>query len=336
VSKLSDGLLVASRAGSPRCDTGAMDEPPIFAPNPPWDALLSASQDDKERWLNLWLEEYRSIRSESEQARNAQQTILQWSLAAFAGIIAGSLLMFEGSGTVNFRSGEAGTVLLFVFGVGLPSLGFFSYLVWWGEFLRMERAGRYARGLEVMAARVVTIHGQKLPPPLQWEHFLAGPSYSQGVNWRGVARRGAGRSKQLIGYVGTAGIYFGFSFASLILFVSLVLNHAYGLGLWTVPVRVLSLIWCLLYVAVFGLVSWYLLTQASRQSREGILLPDVLPKLDLVSIPLGAAEAAPASSPSPPDPIVAADESGPTSPIAQPAASEPPQSSVSASSEGGP
>jgi hypothetical protein len=144
----------------------------------------------------------------------------------------------------------------------------------------------------------------------------------------------------LVGYVGTAGIYFGFSVASLILFVSLVLNHAYDLGPWTVPVRVLSLTWCLLYLAVFGVVTWYLLSQTGRQSRQGILLPDVLPKLDLVSIPLGTAEATSGNSPSPPDPVpdpvAAADESVSAGPVVRPASSEASQSAVSASSEGGP
>jgi hypothetical protein len=245
-------------------------------PGPAWHALQRASAEDRDRWQTLWVEEYRSIRSESEQARNAQQTILQWSLASFAAVIAGSLVMFQGSGKNALQfSGEIGTVLLFIFGLGLPGLGFFAYLVWWGELLRMERAGRYLRGLELVADRLARGGSGRFPPPLQWEHFLASSVYRSNDKTRS-------RAKHLVGYVGATGIYFGFSVSSLILYISLVVSHAYHLGTWSEPTRDLSLIWSAAYVCLFVGVTWYLRRVTSRRSTQGVLTADILPLIDFV------------------------------------------------------
>jgi hypothetical protein len=247
-----------------------------------WDALLRAAPEDKLLWQNMWLEEYRSIRSESEQARNAQQTILQWSLASFAAIIAGGLVMF--SGAINIRSGETGTVLLMIFGLGLPGLSFFSYLVWWGEFLRMERAGRYIRGLERMADRLANSTSGKLPAPLQWEHFLAGPAYAPAAKRRERARhKRLGRAKYMIGYVGASGIYFGFCVASLAVFASLLVDHGYRLGRWTALTRDLSWAWCGSFLFLFVVIALALTVSADRQSRQGVLISGTLPPLTFAS-----------------------------------------------------
>jgi hypothetical protein len=244
--------------------------------SPAWEALQRASSEDRARWQALWVEEYRSLRSESEQARNAQQTILQWSLASFAAILAGSLLMFQGASSHTFHfSGEAGTVVLLIFGLGLPGLGFCSYLVWWGEFLRMERAGRYIRGLELAAERLASNGETSFPPPLQWEHFLAGHA-------RFPKGKPTGRTKQLVGYVGTTGIYFGFSVSSLIIFVSIVVSHSYHLGPWGSWVRGLSLVWSIAYICLFIAVTWLFKSSADRQSRQGVLSADVLPALEFI------------------------------------------------------
>jgi hypothetical protein len=266
--------------GTLQCDTGVMSEQSASAGGTVWDALLRASAEDKLFWQNMWLEEYRSIRGESEQARNAQQTILQWSLAAFAAVIAGALVTF--SGNVNIRSGETGTVLLIIFGMGLPFLSFFSYLVWWGEFLRMERAGRYIRGLEFMADRLANSTSGKLPPPLQWEHFLAGPSYSVALRRREAARhKRLGRAKYIVGYLGAAGIYFGFSFSSLVIFVSLVIDHKFGHR--TAIIQGLSCAWFVIFLSLFVVIGLYQKREADRQSRQRILIPDALPWLDFMS-----------------------------------------------------
>jgi len=236
------------------------------------------SVDDQIRWQSMWLEEYKSIRSESEQARNAQQTILQWSLGSFAAVIAGSLVMFQGAGrSASYFSGEVGTLLLFLFGVGLPGLGFFSYLTWWGEFLRMERAGRYIRGLELAAGRMVESPDGALPPPLCWEHFLASSITAAG------GRRGT-RVKQMVGYIGASGIYFGFSFSSLMLFASFVAGHSYHLGLWGGWVRALSLAWTATYVGFFITITFYLRNMADRQSRQGVSPLDSLPVIGFVPV----------------------------------------------------
>jgi hypothetical protein len=248
----------------------------------PWDALQHASSEVKARWQALWLEEYRSMRSESEQARNAQQTILQWSLGSFAAIIAGSLVMFQGATSQIFKfTGEVGTILMYILGFGLPGLGLFAYLVWWGEFLRMERAGRYTRGLELVGQRFASYGAAQVPPPLQWEHFLAGPVMARG------------RNKQMIGYVGTVGIYFGFSVSALILFISLVLAHVYHLGSWGGWVRGFSLAWPGIFVIGFIFLTWYLKRLADHQSRQGVLLEDILPPIEFV-VPTQAVPETPA------------------------------------------
>lgn len=254
-----------------------------------WEALKAASAEDKARWQELWVEEYRSVRSESEQARSAQQTILQWSLGSFAAVIAGGLVMLQGSGKNGLQlSGEVGFVLLLIFGLGLPGLAFFAYLVWWGEFLRMERAGRYARGLELVAARLANGRGgRKLPPPLQWEHFLAGHTH------RATIDRNR-RSKHLVGYVGTTGLYFGFFFSSLVIFISLMVGHNYRFGPWIWWMHGLAIFWCAACVCIFVITSWRFKMAADHQSLQGIQLAGALPTIEYIN--LGEEEHTPASS----------------------------------------
>jgi len=88
--------------------------------------------EDKLFWQNMGLEEYRSIRSESEQARNAQQTILQWSLTSFAAIIAGGLVdssaRHKRLGRAKYMIGYVGASGIY-FGFSVAALAVFATLV---------------------------------------------------------------------------------------------------------------------------------------------------------------------------------------------------------------
>lgn len=96
--------------------------------------------DDRQDRLRLFLAEYESLRQESAQARDAQQSIMQWSIGAFAAVlVAGLALPDQGPGSTTMYARLA------LFGLGLPVLVFGASLAWFGELYRMERAGHYLR-----------------------------------------------------------------------------------------------------------------------------------------------------------------------------------------------
>jgi hypothetical protein len=189
-----------------------------------WTKLGQAAPAEKALWQLIWVEEYRAVRTESDLARNAQQTILQWSLGSFAAVIAGSLVMLQAS--------------------------------------------------QYVAKCLVDQPGHALPPPIQYEHLLASSSYSKGHRLR--------RQKNLVGYIGTTGIYFGFSSSSILLFVNIVASHVYRLGVWTAPVRALSWAWGGAYLLIFVAVTWHFKRRADRQSRQGLLPSPELPHIELI------------------------------------------------------
>jgi hypothetical protein len=163
--------------------------------------------------------EYESLRQESAQARTAQQQILQWSLAAFAAIFAAGLV-FAGAQKADVRVGFPGLVFIAVFGFALPGLVTGACWAWLGELIRMERVGCYLRGLE----RSVAAIGADLPilsnGPLRWETYLA------------LGAGGVGRRKQLIGYLGSLGLYIGSLTVANIIEIAAVSAHHFASTTW--------------------------------------------------------------------------------------------------------
>lgn len=96
--------------------------------------------DERQDRLRLFLAEYESLRHESSQARDAQQSIMQWSIGAFAAVlVAGMAIPDQGPDSTTMYARLA------LFGFGLPLLVFGASLAWFGELYRMERAGHYLR-----------------------------------------------------------------------------------------------------------------------------------------------------------------------------------------------
>jgi hypothetical protein len=106
------------------------------------------------------IEEYKSVRQESLDALDRQQTVAQYGLAA-AGVVLGIGLLAEEDG----RTALAVIVLM----VLAPLLALFGAHMLAAEAQRVARAGWYLRGLETRVNR-------RLPPhvePLAWETLLA-------------------------------------------------------------------------------------------------------------------------------------------------------------------
>lgn len=168
--------------------------------------------------------EYASLREESTAARAAQQAILQWTLAAVGTIFAAGLLLSglqQSNGRSRASSGFLGSLVLLIF-LGLAFSAALASFAWWGEVIRMERAGRYLRGLEKSLAGRYLLVDYGLPGsqpfgtwPLRWENYIARHS--------GQLSRG----KQQIGYFGALGLFTGVVLASLLVFGLAAHAHQY-------------------------------------------------------------------------------------------------------------
>jgi hypothetical protein len=204
----------------------------------------------------MFLAEYQSLREESAQARTAQQTILQWSLGAFALIFAGAMA----SDVASTPRGEV--LLMIIFGLALPGLVFGSCLAWAGELLRMERAGYFLRGREAAvwasSARGRVVDERNVLDieqfPLLWENFIASAKYP-------------GARKQQLGYIGALVIYgLSYSISAVVFFVTL-WNHEFGAHTfawrwWTIAGFVCASI---VMLVVFGRI-WLTLRQRGREA----------------------------------------------------------------------
>lgn len=161
-----------------------------------------SDKDAVQAGLELVKLEYISLRDETLKAMEAQQAILTWSLAAFGAVLAAGLLLVRSVGP--FESHKPQDVMfLLIFGAGLPGFTFASCIAWFGELIRMERAGHYLRGLEIVIADMfkgaaVGSSFAHLAAPLRWEtHIAFGRKKQIAV------------SKHQVGYVGHLAIYAG-------------------------------------------------------------------------------------------------------------------------------
>ncbi|MBU1702591.1 MAG: hypothetical protein KJ970_10660 [Candidatus Eisenbacteria bacterium] len=108
-------------------------------------------------WLEVVMDEYRSLREESLRSMQLQQAVLRYGLAATGALIA---VAFGIWGVVLLASVA---LLLFV-----PAVSYLSLIIWIGEVARMMRAGWYLKALE---ERVCQQFPDR-PPPLGWENYL--------------------------------------------------------------------------------------------------------------------------------------------------------------------
>ena len=169
-----------------------------------------------------FLAEYRTLRDESAQARQAQQMILQWSLGAFS-LFFGLLL------TANLPL----AYFIIIFGFGLPVLAFAAGLTWFGELLRMERVGYYLRAREKLSwpssyeAATEPEWSEEISNfPLVWENYLASGTRSRqslGTEARNLLRPRP--RKQVLSYFGALLIYIGAISISEALFCAKIWPH---------------------------------------------------------------------------------------------------------------
>ncbi len=163
--------------------------------------------DDADVRRSLLLEEYKAIRAKSAEARDNQQSIIQWSLAAVgvvtAGILAGSRSSGDGD---TFRLAVAFGLCTVV-----PIILLAALAIWLSEVSRMLRAARYLRGrekafgAESSPARETSHKFAELP--IIWEGLLATED-----TWRGKADLG---------------------FIAVVLMYGVLVVLSCGTGLWT-------------------------------------------------------------------------------------------------------
>ena len=109
-------------------------------------------------WRETALEEYRTLRAEIATSIATQQTILGFGTATL-GLVIGPGLALWGGSTMMFS---------LIFALFVPLLSAIIVSIWWGEVIRMVRAGDAVAGLE----QAINTHGGWTRPALNWESHL--------------------------------------------------------------------------------------------------------------------------------------------------------------------
>jgi hypothetical protein len=242
---------------------------------------LAVAAEWRKRSLELLRVEYESIRNESSQARQAQQSIIQWSLATLGvGLSAGILVINTlGSNTLGVEQRKPlYVVFLVLFGLAFPAAAWLSCLAWFGELIRMERAGRYLRGLERVVSDAIAEtypdcdETSYLCSPLRWETYIA------------TRRpRGLGASKQRVGYLGNLGIYTGLLVVPLGIFVTQVWMNAI---LWNFPlVREIFTAYAVVLLISFIAITVTLVRALQQASSQTADVDDVVPRRQKAEVP---------------------------------------------------
>lgn len=145
--------------------------------------------------------QYESLREELAQARQSQQSILQWSQAVSGTLFAAALV----AGTAH--PSRYAVAAQFVFGLVLPAVLIGGALTWSGELIRLTRIGVFLRSFEraSWAERKPNQTSATLEPVAATSLFIW-----QNFAWSPPRRfMDAGfRGKQNVGYTGIA-VFFG-------------------------------------------------------------------------------------------------------------------------------
>lgn len=155
--------------------------------------------NDLEVRRSLLVEEYKAIRAKSAEARDNQQSIIQWSLAAVGLVTAGVLAGSRSSGQdETFRLAVA-----FAFCTVVPLILLAALAIWLSEVSRMLRAARFLREREhafgaaswsaspderadaASGQREIELARRFAELPIMWEGLLATEP-----SWRGRADLG--------------------------------------------------------------------------------------------------------------------------------------------------
>ncbi len=184
----------------------------------------------------LRVAEYNSVRAEWLASREAQQHTLQWTLAALAVLLAGTL-------SLRTRSEQP---FLYVALVGVEvAIATFSQAIWFGEVMRMERAALYLRGLEEALSELTPNEGL---PPLMWERWRGDPKNREKSLW-------VAKAAPLI--VGCFALYGLLAVAGLVILVVAALDHH-------IPHsdRIVAIVVAVVAGALYGGVTAYICRQA--------------------------------------------------------------------------
>jgi hypothetical protein len=152
----------------------------------------------------LRVAEYNSVRAEWLASRDAQQQTLQWTLAALAVLLAGTL-------SLRARA-EQPFVYVALLGVEV-AIATFSQAIWFGEVMRMERAALYLRGLEQVTSEMTPTGGF---PPLMWERWRGDPKNREKSLW-------VAKAAPLV--IGCFALYGLLAIAGLLILVATALDH---------------------------------------------------------------------------------------------------------------
>jgi hypothetical protein len=257
---LAAGILHAFRAGREKAPKAI----PVSVEIP---ATRAGSERDHGWQWDLLQAEYVSLREESSQARQAQQSTISWSLAAFATIFAGGLVFVSSF----FKDGANASVpvmvfYVLIFGVALPGFAFAACLAYMGELIRLERVGVYLRGLEKYLANSTAPGSPLNGGPLRWETYLRQKSPEVAIS-RGKKRQ--------IGNIGGIGVYVGAEIVSAIAFVVGSLTHKFenDNNLWHLG----SIAWVVLLLFVFFYTLFAVGVSLVRAGQEAQVYEEVRP-----------------------------------------------------------
>ena len=226
--------------------------------------------NDDDTALALMSAEYESIRQEVTVGQQVQHVVLQWSLAGFAAIFAAGLLV--GFDSQASQEGSArDDLLLVVFGLALPGLVFAAYLAWTGELVRVQRAGRFLRGLEGhLASTLRTSHPAIRDGPLRWETYLA---------HRSRARRLLLSARPQVGYIGGLLVYFGAFCFSLLIFITALRVRDFGKH--DALFKLIGVGYAVMLVIVFFLIAVWLIRGIQKMASEIVAIGDLSPVAEL-------------------------------------------------------
>ncbi|MGD2247152.1 MAG: hypothetical protein PVF58_02015 [Candidatus Methanofastidiosia archaeon] len=90
--------------------------------------------------VEIMLEEYKTLRQESLNAMNNRNTILSFGVAAIGAVFTGSIIAY---GTNNCSH-----ILSYAFILVIPAISIFILFMWFGEYERMQRVGKFLARIE--------------------------------------------------------------------------------------------------------------------------------------------------------------------------------------------
>jgi len=125
---------------------------------------IKTPNDDFRIWLDIVLEEYRTLRAESLLSIQAQHTVLEYGMAALGALA-----------VVGFGAWNNVALSLSIFLVVLPAVSLFLLVLWINEHARMLRAGLFIATIEDKINQTLNTRYANPGQVLSWETWLQEP-----------------------------------------------------------------------------------------------------------------------------------------------------------------